>query len=99
MKTVYIDLHEIKDVYPAASACIGYFDGVHKGHQKLMERTLIAAQAKKLSAACITFDPDPWVWTIPWRRALQSSAVFLPEESHAWWAPVPRVAKSQIWLK
>ena len=61
MKTEYIDLHEIKDVYPAASACIGYFDGVHKGHQKLMERTLIAAKAKKLTAACITFDPDPWV--------------------------------------
>ena len=40
------------------------------------------------------FDPDPWVWTIPWGRALQSSAVFLPAESHAWWAPGPRVAES-----
>ena len=24
---------------------------------------------------------DPWVWKIPWRRACQSTPVFLPEES------------------
>ena len=25
---------------------------------------------------------DPWVGKIPWRRAWQSTPVFLPEESH-----------------
>ena len=25
---------------------------------------------------------DPWVWKIPWRRAWQPTAVFLPGESH-----------------
>ena len=25
---------------------------------------------------------NPWVWKIPWKRAWQSTPVFLPEESH-----------------
>ena len=25
---------------------------------------------------------DPWVWKIPWRRAWQTTLVFLPRESH-----------------
>ena len=37
---------------------------------------------------------DPWVETIPWRRALQPTPVFLPGESHG-----QRSAKSQTWLK
>ena len=42
-------------------ACIGYFDGLHKGHMALVENTI--AKAKKLNAesVLITFDPDPWV--------------------------------------
>ena len=25
---------------------------------------------------------DPWLWKIPWRRAWQSTPVFLPGDSH-----------------
>lgn len=42
-------------------ACIGYFDGMHLGHQKLIERTLEMAKEKDCESALITFDPDPWV--------------------------------------
>ena len=37
---------------------------------------------------------DPWVRKSPWRRAWQSSPVFLPGKSHtqrSWWATVHRV--------
>lgn len=39
-------------------ACIGNFDGVHLGHQKLIKRAIELAQDKYIPAA-ITFDPDP----------------------------------------
>ena len=42
-------------------ACIGYFDGVHRGHQKLIEETIQMAKEKQCESALITFDPDPWV--------------------------------------
>ena len=31
---------------------------------------------------CIKHRFDPWVRQIPWRRAWQPTAVYLPEESH-----------------
>ncbi|MBR0461545.1 MAG: FAD synthetase family protein [Erysipelotrichaceae bacterium] len=40
-------------------ACIGYFDGVHRGHQELIKRTVALASSKGLEAALITFKPDP----------------------------------------
>jgi riboflavin kinase/FMN adenylyltransferase len=42
-------------------ACIGYFDGMHRGHQELIKETIKMAQEKNCEAALITFDPDPWV--------------------------------------
>ena len=42
-------------------ACIGYFDGVHKGHQALIARTVAMAEKHDCESALITFDPDPWV--------------------------------------
>ena len=42
-------------------ACIGYFDGMHLGHQKLIEKTISMAKEKHCESALITFDPDPWV--------------------------------------
>ncbi len=42
-------------------ACIGYFDGMHLGHQKLVKKTIEMAKEKDCESALITFDPDPWV--------------------------------------
>lgn len=40
-------------------ACIGYFDGLHLGHQKLASCVLDSAKEKGVAAAIITFSPDP----------------------------------------
>ena len=40
-------------------ACIGNFDGVHLGHQKLIRETVECARQYNLIPAAITFDPDP----------------------------------------
>jgi riboflavin kinase/FMN adenylyltransferase len=43
---------------PTALA-IGSFDGVHVGHQCVLERLVATAQRERLTPACITFDPHP----------------------------------------
>lgn len=40
-------------------SCIGYFDGVHIGHQKLIKETLLKAKRLKLKSCIICFNPDP----------------------------------------
>ncbi len=42
-------------------ACIGYFDGVHLGHQALIRKTVELAERLQCQTSLITFDPDPWV--------------------------------------
>lgn len=42
-------------------ACIGYFDGLHKGHMALVENTIAKAKELNADSVLITFDPDPWV--------------------------------------
>ncbi|MBO7703082.1 MAG: bifunctional riboflavin kinase/FAD synthetase [Solobacterium sp.] len=42
-------------------ACIGFFDGVHKGHQELIRKTVERAKELDCDTALITFEPDPWV--------------------------------------
>ena len=54
------------------------------------------------SAGNVRLGFDPWVEKIPWRKAWQSTPVFLTRETlgqRAWWATVHRVAKSQTRLK
>ena len=38
---------------------IGNFDGVHRGHQKLLSRVRAAAQERGLVSAVLTFEPHP----------------------------------------
>lgn len=42
-------------------ACIGYFDGMHKGHQALIKETVKLAKENNCETAMICFEPDPWV--------------------------------------
>lgn len=46
---------------PAQGAvlCIGNFDGVHQGHQKLLETAQSLAQEKKCPCAVLSFEPHP----------------------------------------
>lgn len=56
MKVVsYKDLDKIKPNV----ACIGYFDGVHKGHKELIKKTVFYAKKLKVEPCLITFYPDP----------------------------------------
>lgn len=41
-------------------ACIGYFDGLHRGHRVLIDETIKKAKELNVESALITFDPDPW---------------------------------------
>jgi len=38
---------------------IGNFDGVHRGHQAMLERTVAKARAQQLAACALTFEPHP----------------------------------------
>ena len=38
---------------------IGNFDGVHKGHQKIIKQTVKLAKKKNLNSVVITFKPHP----------------------------------------
>ena len=42
-------------------ACIGYFDGLHRGHQALVQKTLEVAKQMKVVPTMISFEPDPRV--------------------------------------
>ncbi|HBS91257.1 MAG TPA: bifunctional riboflavin kinase/FMN adenylyltransferase [Erysipelotrichaceae bacterium] len=58
----YVLNHEEMKAYPEPlSACIGYFDGVHIGHQALVTTAIEAAKQRNIKSAMITFHPDPWV--------------------------------------
>ena len=50
-----------KQEFPPLSMALGYFDGVHLGHQEVIKEAKKQADQKGLSAAVMTFDPHPSV--------------------------------------
>lgn len=57
MKTIY--LNALTSQLSPCAATIGFFDGVHLGHQYLIERFVNDAHARQLEATLITFDRHP----------------------------------------
>ncbi|MEE3486577.1 MAG: bifunctional riboflavin kinase/FAD synthetase [Bulleidia sp.] len=57
----HINLEKPLTSAPESVCCIGYFDGVHLGHQALIAKTDQMAGKMHAESALITFDPDPWV--------------------------------------
>ena len=51
---IFNSLDEIKGIEPTVIA-LGNFDGVHKGHQQIIERTVKSAEAAGLKSAVFTF--------------------------------------------
>ena len=52
----------LSDVPPDWSGCvatIGVFDGVHRGHQRVVERAVQIGRERNLPVVVITFDPHP----------------------------------------
>jgi len=52
-------LAEVPSDWGACVATIGVFDGVHRGHQRIIARAVEIAQARHLPVVVITFDPHP----------------------------------------
>lgn len=59
MKTNRIKKLPIKKSTIQRSVCIGLFDGLHRGHQELIKKTIANAKKFKLTPAMFTFDPSP----------------------------------------
>lgn len=54
----YINEKDLIEIKPNVS-CIGFFDGVHLGHQALIKKTIEIANKEKVEPYLITFFPDP----------------------------------------
>lgn len=65
MKTVYYHLGQTLQPMKPCIATIGFFDGVHRGHQFLIHHLVETARREGCEATVITFDEHP-------RRVLQS---------------------------
>ncbi|MGN0704767.1 MAG: riboflavin biosynthesis protein RibF, partial [Lentihominibacter sp.] len=51
---IFNSLEEINNIDPTVVA-LGNFDGVHKGHQQIIMRTVKSAEAEGLKSAVFTF--------------------------------------------
>lgn len=60
MKTIRLSypLPERTEAAPCSLA-IGYFDGVHLGHRRVIQKSIDVAKARGLKSAVMTFDPHP----------------------------------------
>lgn len=56
-----------------ACVALGYFDGVHLGHRRVLARTVEAARERGCTSAVFTFAP-------PLDRAVKGRAILTPEE-------------------
>lgn len=61
MRIERIQYPQVRKIPVPMVACIGYFDGMHLGHQALIKKTIEVAKELDVESALITFDPDPWV--------------------------------------
>lgn len=61
MQDLVLSTHIHAPAQNAISACIGYFDGFHLGHQALFNRTLSLAKKHNQLSGIISFSPDPLI--------------------------------------
>lgn len=58
IKIYYVSEDKIPEL-PDNVSCIGFFDGVHLGHQALIKKTVALARTLNVEPFLITFYPDP----------------------------------------
>ncbi|MCS7049321.1 MAG: bifunctional riboflavin kinase/FAD synthetase [Verrucomicrobiae bacterium] len=56
---VFRDLATLGQHYRRVCAAIGVFDGVHRGHQKVIARANATARERDAASVVVTFDPHP----------------------------------------
>lgn len=63
LKTIYLENHRDHDnkPFPPVVLAIGYFDGVHLGHQQVIKKAVEIANEKGIDSAVMTFYPHPSV--------------------------------------
>ncbi len=62
MKTILMNAQNLQDIYSQATPCVmalGYFDGVHLGHQRVIEIACKEANNRGLPLALMSFRPHP----------------------------------------
>src|SRR5699024_11418078 len=65
------DISHMMSNVPKAVAAIGFFDGVHLGHQALIKRAVDYAKEHDVESAVVTFYPHPSVVLNPDNKAIQ----------------------------
>ena len=63
---IFNSLHQINKDFKKNSIAIGNFDGVHKGHQKIIKECIKISKKKELNSAIITFKPHPRYFFNKW---------------------------------
>jgi riboflavin kinase / FMN adenylyltransferase len=58
-------IHNLRRQQQGCVATIGNFDGVHRGHQKILERVQAEARARGLASTVMLFEPQPTEFFCP----------------------------------
>ncbi|WP_042472011.1 riboflavin biosynthesis protein RibF [Bacillus ndiopicus] len=62
MEVIYLKYpHQLERSEAAYSLAVGFFDGVHKGHQAVIKHAIYKAQELGIKSAVMTFDPHPTI--------------------------------------
>lgn len=59
MFTVYRSLEEIPQGFGPTALTVGNFDGVHRGHARILAQVIEIARQRRWAAVALTFDPHP----------------------------------------
>lgn len=66
-----------KEDFPELAMALGFFDGVHLGHQKVIHTAIGYAKRENLKSAVMTFDPHP---SVVLRKSIKNIDVITPLE-------------------
>ena len=62
---IYYDLETLSESFQESMLTVGVFDGLHIGHQAVIQQVLTQAKKFKLASCVLTFDPPPLAFLAP----------------------------------
>ena len=57
-------IHNLRDTHRGCVATIGNFDGVHQGHQRILDQVIAEARRRGLKSTVMLFEPQPQALTL-----------------------------------